>query len=79
MDFDQPHTHIINLPFDTSFNYKEAFIGGSSLLITKPNIKLFRAIIPKNLNLKDEYFLQLSFKDTSKLDVAFKYATNVPE
>ena len=79
MDFDMPHSHIINHPFDTAFNYNSAFIGGSSFLVTKPSIKLFRAVIPEKLNLSQEYFLILTFKNTENINVVFKYVTKSPE
>ena len=73
-----PHSHIINHPFDTAFNYNSAFIGGSSFLVTKPSIKLFRAVIPEKLNLSQEYFLILTFKNTENINVVFKYVTKNP-
>jgi hypothetical protein len=51
-DFDLPHTHIINHPFDTELNFKNAFIGATSLSMKKEILKLLKVFIPKGLNLK---------------------------
>lgn len=56
-DYDLPHTHIINHPFDTEVNYDEIFTGGSSLRIKRDTVKLLKVVIPKGLSLKQEYFI----------------------
>lgn len=72
-DCDLPHTHIINNPFDTELNYQDSFFGGTSLKIKKEALKLLKVYIPKGLNLKNEYFIQITVKDTFKIDLVFKY------
>lgn len=63
-DYDLPHTHIINHPFETEVSYYEIFTGGSSLKIKRDIIKLLKVVIPRGLDLKKEYFIQITTKDT---------------
>jgi hypothetical protein len=63
-DYDLPHTHIINHPFDTEINYDEIYTGGSSLCIKRDTAKLLKVVIPKGLDLKQDYFMQVTTKDT---------------
>lgn len=78
-DFDHPHTHIINHPLDTDFNYKQAFLGGSSLKVKVQSINLLKLIIPKELDLSPQYFLQVTVKDTPKIELTFKYISKLEE
>lgn len=72
-DYDLPHTHIINHPFETELNYQHSFIGGTSLTIKREAVKLLKVIIPKGLDLAQEYFIQVAVKDTPGVQLNFKY------
>lgn len=76
---DVPHTHIINNPLDIDFNYSEVFIGGSSLQIKKESIKLLKLLIPKDIDLKEEYYLQVTVKNTQGINLVCKYMSKNEE
>jgi ribosomal protein L31 len=72
-DLDLPHTHIINHPFETELSYEHAFIGGSSLAIKRDAVKLLKVVIPRGLDLKRQYFIQVAVRDTPSVLLNFKY------
>ena len=72
-DMDVPHTHIINHPFDISFNYEHAFLGASSLKVEKVSIKLLKVLIPASINLEQEYSLVITVHGTQGISPVFRY------
>ena len=64
LDFDIPHTYLINHPTHTAFTHNTSFTGGSALTVHQSSAKLLRMLIPKALNLTLKYWLVVTVKDT---------------
>jgi len=78
-DMDIPHTHIINSPLDTQFNYSDGFVGANSLQINKESTKLIQLLIPQNIDLSKKYFIVVTVKNTHGINLTLKYKVSLPD